>query len=231
MSEFVSDCPRCGATNTTLDCQASNWVGQEYSWKNYLEVFVTCRRCHKSSIQLVSQKENTQGSSRLCTETNMLAGYNRTINDIVEFERFLTLRDNHSYESPEYLPKEVAAVLDEANSCLSSQCFNAAAAMYRLALDIATKAVLPSENEPNSKIRRSLGLRMNWLFDNKVLPKDLEDLAECIQKDGNDGAHDGSLTRVDAEDLKDFAFELLRRLYTEPARLAVARKRREQRRQ
>ena len=79
-------------------------------------------------------------------------------------------------------------VVEEANSCLASQCFNAAGAMYRLALDLATKDLLPDEGEPNAKTRRSLGLRVPWLFDNGKIPADLKSLAECLQQDGNDGA-------------------------------------------
>lgn len=102
--------------------------------------------------------------------------------------------------------------------------------MYRLCLDIATKSLLPSEGEPNSKTRRSLGLRLSWLFDNGALAEDLKLLADCVQQDGNDGAHDGTLTKEDAQDLHDFCVEMLRRLYTEPARLKLAKDRREQRR-
>jgi hypothetical protein len=51
-----------------------------------------------------------------------------------------------------------------------------------------------------------------------------------VKDDGNDGAHRGTLGKADAEDLQDFTFELLERLYTEPARLKQAEERRKQRR-
>jgi hypothetical protein len=83
----------------------------------------------------------------------------------------------------------------------------------------------------NSKIRRNLGLRLPWLLDNGVLPEALRELSACIKDDGNDGAHEGSLSEQDAEDLLDFTFSLLERLYTEPARIRIANERRLARRE
>lgn len=213
-----------------MDCYSSIWRGIQYDWQNLAEIFVVCRRCHRPSIQIVSQRETGEPFRDLCKKRNKLASVNVALNDIVKFERMVTLRDNHHFEIPDHIPEPVASVLEEANSCLASECFNAAAAMYRLALDIATKQKLPSDGEPNSKIRRSLGLRLEWMFETQVIPLDLHELAKCITQDGNDGAHDGTVGKEDAEDLQDFAFELLRRLFTEPERLRLAQQRRTQRR-
>jgi hypothetical protein len=85
-------------------------------------------------------------------------------------------------------------------------------------------------NGLNAKIRRSLGLRLKWLFEQSLLPNALEDLSSCIKEDGNDGAHEGTLGKEDAEDILDFTFALLERMYTEPERLRLAKERREARR-
>lgn len=69
-------------------------------------------------------------------------------------------------------------------------------------------------------------MRIEWLLDNGKLDRNLEELSSCIKDDGNDGAHEGTLSAIDAEDIKDFAFILLERLYTEPQRLENARARR-----
>lgn len=82
----------------------------------------------------------------------------------------------------------------------------------------------------NNKTRHDLGLRLPWLFDNGILPDGLRGLSTCIREDGNDGAHQGTLTREDAEDLLDFTIALLERLFTEPKRLEQAKERRERRR-
>lgn len=51
-----------------------------------------------------------------------------------------------------------------------------------------------------------------------------------MKEDGNDGAHAGTLSREETEDLLDFSVTLLERMYTEPARLRLAKERREERR-
>jgi hypothetical protein len=105
--------------------------------------------------------------------------------------------------------------------------------MFRACVDLATRPLLPEGDLDglNSRVRRDLGLRLPWLFKNGLLPKDLAGLSSCIREDGNDGAHQGTLTREDAEDLLDFTRSLLERLYTEPGKLLAAGERREKRRQ
>ncbi|WP_227470217.1 DUF4145 domain-containing protein [Massilia sp. YMA4] len=143
----------------------------------------------------------------------------------------VTLKDNASEPPPEYLPNNIKAIFEEGASCLAANCFNAAATMFRLCIDLATKSMMPPvPADLPSKIRRNLGLRLPWLFDNGKLPEALRELADCIKEDGNDGAHEGTLGRLDAEDVRDFTYVLLQRIYTEPAQLGLAKERRNARR-
>jgi hypothetical protein len=108
--------------------------------------------------------------------------------------------------------------------------------MFRLCLDLATRPLLPSsdseiELKPNARQRRDLGLRLPWLFEAKLLPDALKDLATCIREDGNDGAHSGTLGQEDVEDILDFTRVLLERMFTEPKKLDIARARRDTRRE
>lgn len=104
--------------------------------------------------------------------------------------------------------------------------------MFRLCVDMTTRNKLPEEEMAglNHRTRRDLGLRLPWLFENRYLPEDLRDLSHCIKEDGNDGAHQGTLSDADALDLLDFTEALLKRVFTEPERLRLAKERREQRR-
>jgi len=70
-------------------------------------------------------------------------------------------------------------------------------------------------------------LRTRWYRQRK---QDNGILSAAIREDGNDGAHQGTLTKEDAEDLLDFAKALLERVFTEPEKIKLAEKRREQRR-
>ncbi len=215
----------------TMDVYASILREKKYDWKTYLEIFVVCRRCHRSSIQLVSQIDSDRRVTSELEKRNGALSHNRSLNDIVSYERTITLKDQSIIICPEHIPENILGVLDEANRCLAASCYNAAASMFRLSIDLSTKALLPDDiNEPAAKIRKNLGLRLIWLFNNSLLPSDLKPLAECIQQDGNDGAHDGTLSKADACDLQDFCFELFRRLYTEPEKLRIAMTRRQFRR-
>ncbi len=105
--------------------------------------------------------------------------------------------------------------------------------MFRMCVDLATRPKLPEGEVDglNAKIRRDLGLRLPWLFDNNLLPEGLRELSKCIREDGNDGAHAGTLEKADAHDLLDFTGALLERIFTEPEKLKLAEERRNLRRE
>ena len=124
-------------------------------------------------------------------------------------------------------------MFNEGATCLAVGCYNAAGTMFRLTIDLVTRDMLPDEDVEglNRRVRRNLGLRLPWLFDNGRLPEALREISSCVREDGNDGAHAGTLTRQDAEDLLDFSRILLERIFTEPERLRLAQERRRQRRE
>jgi len=125
---------------------------------------------------------------------------------------------------------DIKAAFEEGAKCLAVDCPNAAATMFRLCIDLGTRALLPDKGEPDAGTRRSLGLRLQWLFKNGKLPEALRDLSMAVKDDGNDGAHEGTLTIADAQDLADFAIRLLSRMYTEPEELKLAKARHADRR-
>lgn len=228
MSELVADCPRCNASRMTFNLHEQNHFKTIYSWQKWYEAFCICRHCERATVFVLSEK-GMQESTFIAQ--NGLARINGAVNDLVRIEGFVSSKDLASVAPPEHLPEEIRNVFSEGATCLAVGCFNAAGTMFRLCVDLATQALLPQgDDAPNHKVRRNLGLRLPWLFENHVLPETLRELSLCIKEDGNDGAHEGSLAKEDAEDLLDFTAALLERLYTEPARLRLAKERREQRR-
>lgn len=225
MSELVADCPRCGAKQITFDLKNQVEVGIQYAWQAWLEVFCVCRNCSKSTIFLVSQKDPSSSAI-------IRAGLPKLVvsaNQIVTVSNIVCIQENPA-APPEHLPAHIEAIFREGASCLAIGCNNAAATMFRLCLDLATKGLLPGEAEGlNSRVRRNLGFRLPWLFDNLLLPEALRELSSCIKDDGNDGAHEGILTAVEAADILDFTFILLERMYTEPKRIELAAARRQAR--
>ena len=230
MVMLVDDCPRCGSQKIAFDVNGLNCTrvynalggGKTYEY----EVYCVCRECHKTTMFLC----------RPLTKNKTLDGYNWEsgifgLKEVAEVVRPISPADLAVEEPPEFLPEHINSAYEEGAKCLAIGCYNAAATMFRLCLDYATKGLLPDgEQGPAQKIRRSLGLRMEWLFDNHILPEALRELAECVKDDGNDGAHEGILDKAAAEDLEDFTYLFLERLYTEPQRLIEAKTRREQRR-
>ncbi len=230
LATFVGDCPRCGTLRTNFDCYGTLPLETQHGWRVFLEIYLVCRVCHRSSIFLVYQKKSDESLTRALQQQNKIVETTGSLNDFLHFERVISVGDRNVAAPPEDLPNSLSSVIIEGNKCISVGCWNAAAAMYRLALDLATKDLLPENGEFSSAVRDKLAFRLEWLFNEKLLPLDLKSLAECVRQDGNDGAHDGNLTEIEAKDLQEFATEMLRRLYSEPARIKKAEDRRLERR-
>lgn len=231
MSLFKADCPRCNTKHVTFDVSAQKSRGiVSFEWAERFEIFAVCRHCHKPSILVIDNKN--YDSRGLWPDPSLgVVNYKGFLNDHFEYRAYISQKDRDAESPPEHVPDDIAAIFSEGSTCVAVECWNAAGAMFRLAVDMATKALLPPDGEPPvAKIRRSLGFRLEWLFQNGKLPTDLQELAECIKEDGNDGAHDGSLTRNEALDLQEFTFNLLEKLYTAPKKLELAAARRRERR-
>ena len=227
MSELVADCPRCGARKMTFDVTRGHHYRTDYEWQRWFEAFSICRNCGRSTIFILGQHRHDDTLGQVALEK-----LQPCVNDFLEVRGFVNLANTASVEPPEHLPEPIEAAFREGATALAVNCYNAAGTMFRLCVDFATHPKLPEEEVPglNSKTRRDLGLRLPWLFDNKLLPEELRELSICIKDDGNDGAHAGTLQKADAEDLLDFTVALLERIYTEPERLRIAKERRSGRR-
>ena len=228
MSELVADCPRCGSSRITFDLASQTVIDTRINWQQWYEAFCICRHCGRSTVFILSEKGVNE--AEFIRRTG-LAKVPVAVGNLVCIEGFISLKDRVAMAPPEYLPDDIRAVFSEGATCLAVGCFNAAGTMFRLCVDLATNSMLPEADGDglNSKVRRSLGLRLSWLFDHNLLPEALRELSSCIKDDGNDGAHEGSLKQEDANDLLDFTVVMLERLYTEPERLRLAKERREMR--
>ncbi|RNA78762.1 DUF4145 domain-containing protein [[Curtobacterium] plantarum] len=224
---LVSNCPRCDAKKITFKIFGGTpyKVHLDSALDASAEILAMCGSCYGASLFEVVPKSSSVTAPALVDWRN--ANYN--IESQYHLIGFVTPADLAISRPPEALPSNIEVAFIEGSKCLSINCYNAAATMFRLCLDFATKNLLPEEGEPSSKIRRSLGLRMEWLFDNGTIPSSLKDLAKCVKDDGNDGAHEGILDKESALDLEDFTRVLLTRLYTEPAQVEGAIRRRAER--
>ncbi|MFP1741811.1 DUF4145 domain-containing protein [Lonsdalea quercina] len=227
MAIMVNNCPRCGSQKITFQVKGVNFCGykevDEVDRAEIYEVYAVCKECNLSTIFIAQQLLNRVDLNSI--QWNDSSQFN--LSNLAVIIRTITPADLKVSTPPKHLPQNIHNIYIEGAKCLSIGCYNAAATMFRLCLDYATKNLLPAEgNDPNNKIRRSLGLRMDWLFDNELLPTSLRELAECVKNDGNDGAHEGILEKDEAIDLEEFSFMLLERIFTEKERLAIAKRRR-----
>jgi len=230
---LVANCPRYGAERMTFDVNAEVHRSTEFGWLHRFEAFAVCRHCHKPTIFMIALTEVKLKDAVLKPGT--IVKYPNSLNDIFKVERFISLRDVNIKKPPEHVTGDLKNAFVEGGACLSIECPNAAATMFRLCIDLLTRPLLPdpgdsAQPQPNAKQRRDLGLRLPWLFDNGILPEGLRELAKSIKEEGNDGAHAGNLTMEDTHDIADFTVAILERLVTEPARLKLAEERRAERR-
>jgi hypothetical protein len=229
MAELVANCPRCAATSITFDVLASVVVRKQYDWQHWFEVFSVCRNCRRPTIFVITQKEPHWNDM---TEFATPHKFNGSLSRHFDADRFISLVDKARIDPPEHTPPNIVAVFNEASSSVAVSNWNAAGAMFRLAINLATQPLLPPEPMPGltRRRRRDLGPRVEWLMQNGRITRELYDLSECIREDGNDGAHDGTLKKEDAADLLDFTVALFERMFTEPGRLRLAKERRDKRR-
>lgn len=228
MAELVENCPRFGSQKITFDVAQAHIIGCEYNWQNWYEAFCICRHCLLATTFVLS--ESAHSNYRYVHDQGLL-NLVGAINRYVNVENFVNLKDIAAAKPPDHLPKNVERIFREGATCLAVGCNNAAGTMFRLCIDIVTRGMLPEGEVQglNAKIKRDLGRRLPWLFDNSKLPKSLRELSSCIKDDGNDGAHKGTLSKEDAGDMLDFTYTMLERLYTEPKRIELAKERREAR--
>ncbi len=214
MTKLVDDCPRCGAGHITFNLLNATSVLR--NGQHVLEAFCVCQHCRQATIfELIPLREVD------------LSSIDGSVNNYVQILGYISIADFNARSSPAHLPSPIAAAFEEGAKCVAVGCFNAAAAMFRLSLDLATKELLPTDKTqgPNEHITRRLALRLQWLFDNGMLPEPLRDLSLVVKDEGNAGAHDGTLDAADADDLIDFTERLLTRLYTEPEAIRLAHER------
>jgi Domain of unknown function (DUF4145) len=219
----------------TFDVPAANVnFGERYNWQYIFEVYCVCRACRRSSILVIEQREADNDSKVLARKIARGELPERmSLDTVFKPVGSISIKDEASVAPAEHLPANIGVAFREGATCVVTKCWNAAGAMFRLCIDLATKERLPPMGETNisNYERGNLAARLKWMFANGTLTKDLEGLSHCIREDGNDGAHDATLTEADALDLQDFVFELLERLYTEPKRIELAQARRTERRQ
>ena len=211
MAFIVRDCVRCGTrsvqhavTGSTLS-GASNW-----------ELFCVCFKCTRASIY-----EFTYGGKTVPHALDGLLGDQRYGFLPAGAVRIATT----PLELSEYIPGRIANLFREANECRQMTWYEAAGAMYRKTVDVATKHIYSTDHRlAEKKPADALRVRIKSLGEMKILEADIVELADVAALDGNDATHDvDPYTADEAEALEDLTMDLLDRLFVRPARLAAVK--------
>ncbi|WP_244467921.1 DUF4145 domain-containing protein [Nitratireductor soli] len=123
------------------------------------------------------------------------------------------------------IPVRIADLFREASKARRMNLFEAAGAMFRKTVDVATKHIYATDSRLQGKnpadAPRS---RIRALGEMRILDADIVELADVAVLDGNDAAHDvDPYTAEEAEALEDLTTDLLDRLFMRPAKLAAVK--------
>lgn len=123
-----------------------------------------------------------------------------------------------SLAAPEFTPPLVAKRFIEGEDAYLRRRWNSAVAMYRSALDIATKGM---EGVP---VGKSFFMRLKWMSENGLITADIRAWADQVRVEGNDALHDeDEFDERDAVSLRYFTEMFLRYVFELPGKVAEFR--------
>lgn len=113
--------------------------------------------------------------------------------------------------APAHTPPSVKARFEDGEDAFSRLRWNSAVAMYRSALDIATKGM---EGVPSGE---TFFARLKWLHDNHAITPDIHEWATKVRVEGNAALHDPEqFSEDDAKALRFFTEMFLRYVFELP---------------
>jgi hypothetical protein len=148
---FVDDCPRCRAANMTFDVLNAIPFERQYSWQRRYEIFCVCRNCRVSTVFVIGQRADAE--SDFLANHESLVTLQGALNQYFDTLGVVCLKDMGGQAPPEFVPSNIATAFAEGATCIVTNCFNAAGAMFRLVIDLSTRPLLPPEVKPASLAR------------------------------------------------------------------------------
>lgn len=201
---LVRDCPHCGVTGIAMRPIGMVSTGELTSTAAF-----ACNRCNEVlCVSFLHPRSNSAWVTSLpygdfdATAANM----NSTI--VSEYPQ------KERLEAPESISITVQKPFLQGLDNAQRGNHDAAAAMFRKALEAATRELDPTTaNKPLAK-------RIDLLADSGKLTADLKEWAHLIRLDGNQGVHDDEeLSSAEIEQLKEFTRLFLIYTFTLPAQV------------
>lgn len=122
------------------------------------------------------------------------------------------------FVAPPHTPDAVKKRFLEGEEAFRRQSWNAAVAMYRSALDIATKGM------PGVPQNQTFFSRLQWLHDNHRITPEIRAWVDHVRVEGNDALHDPEeFEEEDAKPLRFFTEMFLRYVFELPGEVRAFR--------
>lgn len=218
MAVFVTKCPHCN-----IDMMAFPIFGVRPSssskWKtHYTPVAGCCGSCDGPVVAFLAYLKVPESSE--ATYQARIAELTKPTSQLenLGFELRKHWPVPQEPEAPADLPKTVErAFMQAEKNRMMPDCEEAAATMYRRALDLALKEAFPDE-------KGSLDGKLKKLVLQQKLPASLGEWAHEVRLIGNDGAHDiDGVSKDDLLDARAFIDTVLKYIFTLPAQIASRR--------
>ncbi|RFB91806.1 hypothetical protein B5K08_16060 [Rhizobium leguminosarum bv. trifolii] len=213
MAFFVRDCVRCGVKlvqHTIVGFAAIDATGR------YFEIAGSCHAC--SLLSIYQWRSPGNGTKPNSYDKEIDTAQERLSKDAI---RIATV----AVELSEYIPERVRSLFREANECRQMTWYEAAGAMYRKTLDVATKYIYAHDARLAGKNpAQALRVRIQGMGALKIIDEDIVELADIAALDGNDAVHDADpYTKDEAEALEELTLDLLDRMFVRPAKIAAVK--------
>lgn len=198
MAVITADCPHCGTNRVGFNVLTS------YGADDYKRIgLAACGACAMPITFMVDSGEALEQRSGDLT-------VHYTIRDTwPKLERLA---------APAHTPQPIGRRFVEGEDAYRRRNWNSAVAMYRSALDIATKAM--------SGVPAGLSFykRLEWLHEQHHITQQMKDWADHVRVEGNEALHDpDEFSEADAKPLRLFTETFLRYVYELPGEVSAFR--------
>lgn len=216
MAFCVLDCPHCGAREVAFRLIGAVTPPESLQIaerKKFAVAGAFCPRCAMPVALKMAATDNLSNTTIAIADA--ISKWQRSNGEPLpeEFHLAATIVPTPDGDAsvPNYLPETVSRAFRQAELNFKSEnAEEAAAIMYRRALELAVKDQFP-------ELTGTLAARIKKLVDSGDLPKALGEWASEVRLVGNDGAHEvDGVTRPDLVDARGFTDAFLRYLVTMP---------------
>lgn len=202
---YVGNCPHCLAEEIGMTLAGATNIPMYRP-----TAIFQCNRCHLVvSVQMHTGRTSVDWLSQASGEIRKVARENAA--DVVR-----VYPEPLSTTAPEHISPVVLRAFEQGADNAKRKNMDAAAAMYRKALDVATRELDPTLASKN------LASRIDALHKAGRLTNDLKQWAHVIRLDGNSGAHDEEeMSEAEIAQIASFTELFLTYAFTLPMRVML----------